>query len=115
MNAVATRAVCAAAFAVGLLHVNPALVVAALQKRLIFLSEGSESLYDIVVGVVVVHLNFDVGNERSIYIVEIEFVVAKNLLPVGDVAVHCRKTAVYRFEQVAVNRLVDVLARESAL
>ena len=114
VNAVAARAVRAARLSVRFLNVNPSLVVALFQKRLIIFAEGRKAFNDILVCVVEVKLHFRARNERGIHIVEIKLVIAEKLLSVGNVSVQRRQARIDRRQEIVVNLSVDVLVEKRA-
>ena len=112
VNAVAARAVRAAALAVRFLNVYPALVVALFQKRLILLAERRKPLNYILVRLVVVQLKVNSVDKRRVNIVKIQLIVPQKLFSVRNIAVH--RGHIFRncVQKILVNLSVDVLAEK---
>ena len=112
---VRARGVRTAPLALGLLHVDPAVVVSLPEQSLIPLAQRSQTLDHQIVGLLIVQLQLGIGHQRQVEIVHVHLVHAQHLLAVAEVAVEQGQTLVDGAEQVLVDLGIHVLGGQSLI
>ena len=107
--------VSAASLALGLLHVDPAVVMGLAEQSLIPLAQGSQTLDHQVVSLLVVQLQLGVLHQGQVEVVHMHLVHAQHLLAVAEVAVEQGQTLIDGAEQVLVHLHVHVLGGQSLI
>ena len=93
----------ARALALVLVHVDPTVCKAFAEQIQVVLTERRKRLQCDLLGLLECEFHFHAVHDRHIQVVHVQFVHAEQLLSQCNIAVHGRKRAVHRVNQVAVN------------
>ena len=98
-----TRRISAAALALVLVYVNPAIVKALFQNPAVVLSQGRQSVENGLLGFLKGYMPVGGGHQRRVNVIEMELVHPQQLLAQPDIAVHGGQLLVNGFNEIFVD------------
>ena len=105
----------AASLALGLLHIDPAVVMSLLEQSLIPLSQRGQPFLDNAEGFFIVHADLGILHQRGVDVVHMERPIAQDLFAVTEVPVEQGQTLFDTPQEVLIHLHIHILGGQRPL